>query len=96
MRISRYNGKRGHHFTMFTVKFKAYAAEKNLSAIMLPGFRKTLPGTEGVVLNETDVDEKKKIKALEIYAKGVHALIVALETPEMMNKIMLEKKRNAD
>ena len=90
MSIPKYNGKRGHHFKMFTMKFKAYAEEKNLSAIMLPGFTKTFPGTEGGTFDETDADDKKKIKALEMNVKGVHALIMALETPEVMNKIMLE------
>ena len=96
MIIPKYNGKGGQHFTMFMMKFKAYAAEKNLSAIMLPGFKATLPDTKGMVLNGTDSGDKIKIKALEMNAEGIHALIMALETPEMMNKIMLEQRRSAD
>ena len=58
MSIPKYNGKRGHHSTMFTMIFKAYAAQENLSAIMIPGFRATLLESEGTVLNETYVGDK--------------------------------------
>ena len=92
MKIPKYNEKGGEHFMMFMMKFKAYAAEKNLSAIMLPGFKASLPATEGAALDETQPAEKKQIIALGMNTKGVHALIMVLETPEMMNKIMLEQQ----
>ena len=96
MRVPNYNGKRWHHSTISTMKFRAYAVGKNLSAIMLPGLKKTLPATKGALLDKAKADGKKQILALAMNAKGVHALIIALETPNMMNKIMLERRRNVD
>ena len=35
IRVPKYNGKGGPHFTMFKMKFKAYLAEKKLAEILL-------------------------------------------------------------
>ena len=85
MRIHRYNGKGGHHFVMWVVKFKAYLASQSLVLVLSTMFKASLPDEEDTVLNETDVDDKKKQKALDMNTKGTGALIMALETPEMMN-----------
>ena len=91
IRVPKYNGKGGPHFTMFKMKFKAYLAEKKLAEILLGGFKATLPDAEDTVLDETKDNEKKQKRARDLNAKGVHSLIQALETPEQMNKIMLEQ-----
>ena len=62
----------------------------------MPTFKGSLPDTEAAILNENSSDDKKKIRALILNAKGTRALINALETPEMMNKIMLEQTRDME
>ena len=57
---------------------------------MLPTFKDSLPDTEDYVLVEIDTDDQLKQKALDMNAKGTNELIMALETPKLMNKIMLE------
>ena len=57
---------------------------------------KSLPDTKGSILNENNVGDKKKIKVLEMKTKGIRALVMALETPKMMNKIMLEQQREVE
>jgi hypothetical protein len=58
---------------------------------LLDGFKATLPDAEDTVLDESKDIEKKQKRARDLNAKGVHSLIQALETPEQMNKIMLEQ-----
>ena len=94
IRVPKYNGKGGPHFTMFKMKFKAYLAEKKLAEILLVGFKATLPDAEDTILDEGKENEKKQLRARELNAKGIHALIQALETPELMDKIMLEQMRD--
>ena len=74
---------------------KACAAQQKMSQILLDSFKASLPDAEDTVLNGTDTGDQKKQKALDMNAKGVNALIMVLETPVMMNKIMLEQQSNA-
>jgi len=96
MSIPSYGGEGGHFFVMWLMKFKSYLAEKNLSEILMPTFKDSLPDTEAAILNENSEDDKKKIRALRLNAKGTRTLIMALKTPEMMNKIMLEQTRDVE
>ena len=79
---------------MWRMKIKAYLAEKNMAEILLDRFKATLPDAEDTVLDEGVANEKKEIRARKLNARGVYALIQALETPELMNKIMLEQIRD--
>ena len=54
----------------------------------------TIKYPEDTVLDEANSSQKKQIRARDLNAKGVHSLIQALETPELMNKIMLEQIRD--
>ena len=94
IRVRKYNGKGGPHFTMWRMKIKAYLAEKKLAEILLDGFKATLPDAEDTILDQGVPKDKKEIRARELNAKGVYALIQALETTELMNKIMLEQIRD--
>ena len=94
IRVPKYNGKGGSHFTMFKMKFNAYLAEKKLAEILLGGFKATLPDAEDTILDEGKENEKKEMRTRELNTKGIYALIQALETPELMNKIMLEQMRD--
>ena len=94
IRVPEYNGKGGPHFTMWRMKIKAYWAEEKMAEILLGVFKATLPDAEDTVLDEANANEKKQSRARELNAKGVHSLIQALETPELMNKIMLEQIRD--
>jgi hypothetical protein len=49
--------------------------EKNMSEILQDGFMATLPDAEDTALDETKDDEKKKKRARDLNAKGVHSLI---------------------
>ena len=62
-----------------------------MTKVLLDGFKATLPDAEDMVLDEAVSNEKKQIRAWELNARGVHLLIQALETPKLMNKIMLEQ-----
>ena len=43
-------------------------------------------------MNEADTSDQEEQKALDMNAKGVNVLIMALETPKIMDKIMLEQQ----
>ena len=92
VRIPKYNGKHMHHFTMWVMKFRAYLASQKLTPILKPEFNDSLPDAEDTVLVETDDDDKLKQKALDVNVKGTNVLIMALGTPEIMNKVMLEQQ----
>ena len=89
VRVPKYNRKHGHHFTMWVMKFKAYVASQSLTPVLKLAFKGSLPDAEATVLDDTDADDKLKQKALGMNAKGTNALIMALEIPEMMNKVIL-------
>ena len=95
IQIPKYNGKHMHQFTMWVMKFRAYLASQKLLPILLPMFKDSLPDVEDTALVETDTNDQLEQKALDMNAKGVNALIMALETPEMMNKILLEQQSGA-
>ena len=84
-RIPSYGGEGSHFFVMWLMKFKSWLALQNLSEILEPTFKDSLPDTEVAILNENRADDKKKIRALRLNAKGTRAPIIALETPGMMN-----------
>ena len=92
IRIPKYNGKHEHHFTMWMMKFRAYLVGQKLSPILLDLFKVSLPDAEDTVLVETDTNDQLKQKALDMNTKGLNVLIMALETPKLMNKIMLEQQ----
>ena len=62
IRIPKYNGKHGHHFTMWVMKMRAYLAGKKLSPILLPSCKASLPDAEDTVLDENDADDQLKQK----------------------------------
>ena len=92
IRIPKYNGKHGHHFTMCVMKFRVYLVGQKLLPILLTTFKSSVPDAEDYVLVETDSGDQLKQKALDMNMKGTNALIMVLEAPEMMNKIMLEQQ----
>ena len=59
IQVPKYNGKGGHHFTMWRMKIKAYWAEKKMAEILLDGFKATLPDAKDTVLDEANANEKK-------------------------------------
>ena len=81
-----------HQFTMWVMKFRAYLASQKLLPILLPMFKASLPEAEDIILVETDTDDQLKQQALDVNVKGTNVLIMADETPELMNKIMLEEQ----
>ena len=59
IRVPKYNGKSGPHFTMWRMKMKAYWAEKKMAETLLDGFKATLPDVEDTIFDEANASEKK-------------------------------------
>ena len=94
----KYDGKGGQCVILSTMQFKAWLASKGASAVITAGFNATLPPSEAARagLDSTIADQKKQIDALDENAKGMYGIILAMTTPSMMHKIILEQKADAD
>ena len=73
-------------------------ASRGAADVLTPGFNGTLHNAES---NRAGLDasidaQKKKIEALDANAKGMYGIILAMTTPSMMHKIILEQKTDAD
>ena len=82
IKIPKYHGKHGHHFTMWMTKMKEYVSQQKLSPILLDTFKASLPGAEDTVLNETDTDNQKEQKVLEMNVKEQERLSWYLRHPK--------------
>ena len=98
MRPPKYDGKGGQSFILWTMQFKAWLASRGAADVTTAGFNATLPGAEAdrASLDPTNGGEKKQIEALDANAKGMYGLTLAITTPSMMCKIILEQKADAD
>ena len=94
----KYDGKGGQSFILWTMQFKAWLASKGALDVTIAGFNAKLPNAEAdrAGLNPVVADDKKQIEALDANAKGMYGIILAMTTPSMMHKIILEQKSDAD
>ena len=90
-----FEGKAGKTYTIWEMKFKAYAHEKGFLAALLDIFKTKLPMLESVTLDPTDPAEKAKIEAKEQNGKAIHAMIGSFKKSKDMNKIMAEQCQDA-
>ncbi len=79
---------------MWILQYKAFLSHKKLGHVIQSGFNNMLPGTETEALTVRTDDEA--IKAKEDNNSAMAILTMPMKKPEMLNMIMLEKKRDAD
>ena len=68
---------------------------QSLTPILSPIFKDSLPDAETAILELTLADDRGGKKALDINTKGTNLPIMALDTPGMINTVMLEQQRDS-
>ena len=100
LRPPKYNGKGGRHFVIFSLHFRAWLNTQGWAAVLDRDFDITLPGKESqraaLLVNASSssdatvkADAKTKLIVLDINAKAIYGLILALQTEDILNKVTL-------
>ncbi len=88
------NGEGGQKGAMWILQYKAFLSHRKLGHVLQPGFDEMFPAAKSTVLRVGTDDAA--IKAKEDNNSTMTILTMPMKTPEMLNMIMLEKKRDAD
>ena len=80
---------------LWEAKFLAAAQIAGGKEAFLPDFDSKLPDKESASLDEPTAEGKAHKKALKMNEKAVNALILAMESMDLMNKITLEQTTSA-
>ena len=87
-------GDGGQKGVMWILQYKAFMSHKKLGHVLEPGFDAMLPANKSTPLVAGTNDAA--IKAKEENNSAMATLIMSMKMPEMLNMIMLEKKRDTD
>ena len=78
------------------MKFEAWGGNQDMGALFDVNFENTLPATGTTVLDLTNDYEMNRVTARELNALGMGALALVMETPQMINMIVLEQSRGTE
>ena len=106
LRPPKYNEKGERHFIIFSLHFRAWLNTQGWAAVLDQKFDITLPGKESeraeLLINASSsdagvkTDAKTKLIELDINAKVIYGLILALQTKDMLNKVTMQQSADSD
>ena len=91
VRAPEFDGKDGS-YARFMIKWQAFAQISGFSEALVASYNDVLPGTQHEVLDATNSDEKKKMDALKVNAKGMYYLTLSLKSATVQNMVMQEMR----